>query len=189
MPQEPQIGVYQNQTKNPNFLQTHRFRVVLHRSPNVVYFVQQANLPGMSFGNAVQPTPFVDIPVPGDKMVYQDFVMQFAVDEDMKSYKEIGAWMTGLSYPKQLGQYADLAASVEGIRSDISLMILDSASNVQHIVRFHNAYPYSISDITFDTRADDTQIALATANFKYLFWEFEEVNASTSTVTEVDRRN
>src|SRR4051812_15476237 len=119
-------GAAQNQPQNINFLATHRFRVVLNRAPNVTYFVQEANLPGINMGNATQPTPFVDLPVPGDKLKFEDFTITFPVDEDMRNYKEIASWLVGLGFPKQYGQFKELYDSFEGPRSDISLMILDS---------------------------------------------------------------
>lgn len=189
MPLNPTIGVYQNQPTNVNFLSTHRFRVVLRRAPSLVYFVQECNLPGMSMGNATYPNPLVDIPVPGDKVKYDPFIMTFPVDEDMKTYREVADWFIGLGFPKQFGQYKDLAQSFDGIRSDISLMILDSAHQPQHIVNFIDAFPISISDIHFDTKATDSIIPLVTATFLYTYWEFDDVNANTTTVTPADRIN
>lgn len=183
------IGAYQNQPANINFLNTHRFRVVLRRAPSMVYFVQEANLPAMGMGNATYPTPLLDLPIPGDKVKYEDFVMTFPVDEDMKNYREIAEWMIGLGFPKNFGQYKDLAESFDGIRSDISLMILDSAHNPQHAIRFVDAFPVYMSEIHFDTKATDSVIPVVSATFKYSYWEFESVNAGSTTVTPADHYN
>ena len=181
------IGVWQNQPPNPNFLNTHRFRVVLRRAPSIVYFVQECNLPGISMGNATQPTPFTDVPVPGDKVQFSEFTMSFPIDEDMKNYKEIANWIIGLGVPKQFGQYKDLTQHIEGIQSVVTLMILDSNSNPQHIVNFEGAFPVSLSEIGFSTMSVDTVIPIVTATFKYAYWQFDEVNADTDTVTQADR--
>jgi hypothetical protein len=183
------IGAYQNQPTNINFLATHRFRVILQRAPSVVYFVQECNLPAMGMGNAVYPNPFVDIPVPGDKIRYEDFIMTFPVDEDMKNYRELADWFVGLGFPKQFGQYADLKNSYAGLRSDINLMILDSAHQPQHIVRFVDAFPVYISQIQFSTTVNDVVIPLVSATFKYSYWQFDEVNVGTDTVTKADLLN
>ena len=183
------IGAYQNQPTNANFLATHRFRIVLHRAPNLVYFVQEANLPAMGMGNATYPTPFVDIPIPGDKVRYEDFVMTFPVDEDMRNYREIADWFIGLGFPKEFGQYAALKESLPGTRSDISLMILDSNHQPQHNIRFIDAFPIYISQIQFSTTVDDVAIPTVSATFKYSYWQFDEVNANSGIITTADLNN
>jgi T4-like virus tail tube protein gp19. len=139
-------------------------------------------------GNASQPTPFVNMPVPGDKIEYQDFWMMFSVDEEMKNYREIANWIVGLGFPRQFGQYAELNNSIDSIVADISLFILDSDHQPQHIVYFYNAFPVSLTDITFDTKAQDTVIPMVTATFKYSYWQLDDVNAGTTTMTPADRQ-
>ena len=151
----PGLGIAQNQPTDLNFLATHRFRVVLWRAPAIQYFCQETNLPGMAMGSASQPTPFVDIPHPGDKIVFEDFVMTFPVDENMQNYREIATWIIGLGFPRQYGQYAEIAQSKIGIKSDIGLIILDSNFQPNHTVIFHDAFPTALSGINFDTKVTD----------------------------------
>ena len=158
----------------------------MRRAPNVVYWVQSCNLPGFGMGNPLQPNPFVDVPVPGDKIVWQDFSITFPVDEEMKNYREIADWIVGLGFPKQFGQYKDLKNSIDDIESDIGLIILDSNHQPLHVVKFVGAFPTNISDIVFDTKAEDTVVPSVTANFKYAYWQFDEVNVGTTTLTQAD---
>ena len=178
---DPKVGALQNQPTDVNFLITNRFRLVLRRAPSLVYFVQKCNLPGFSMGNPVQPSPFIDLPVPGDKIQYSDLNVTFPVDEQMKNYREIADWMIGLGFPKEWGQYVDIDTSVDGITSDIGLIIQDAKYNPLHTVTFYNAFPWSITDIDFDTQAEDTVIPSVTVVFKYSAWKFDEVNAWTTT--------
>jgi len=174
---QPQgIGDVQNQPSNLNFLATHRFRLVIWRAPTVQYFTQEANLPGMAMGNATQASPFVDIPQQGDKIRYEDFTMTFPVDMNMRNYKEIATWIVALGFPSSYGQFAQIDQSQIGIKSNINLIILDAQQNPQHNIIIHDAFPYAISGINFDTKATDTQIPLVTCSFKYTSWEFDEVN-------------
>ena len=39
-----------------------QFRFILNQIPTVQFFVQTANIPGISLGEAVIPTPYKDIP-------------------------------------------------------------------------------------------------------------------------------
>jgi hypothetical protein len=183
MPTNPSIGVYQNQPTDINFLNTHRFRIVLRRAPSVVYFVQECNLPAMSLGAAIQPTPFVNIPRPGDKLQYEDLSITFPVDQDMGNYREIADWMVGLGFPQEFGQYNDLEHTTDGIYSEIYLLILDSSNNVAHTAKFTGCFPTYLSQIQFRTTETDTVIPMVTATFKYQMWSLDEVNEGSTTIT------
>jgi hypothetical protein len=187
MPTQP-IGMVQNQPTDINFLNTHRFRLILSRAPNLKYFVQKCNLPAITVGNATQNTPFLDIPIGSAKIQYADLVCSFPVDEQMGNYKEIADWMIGINFPKEFGQYEDLIKG-EGVYSDIALMVLDSNHQPIHVVKFRNAFPVSLSEIDFDSTVTDTVIPLVTVTFKYMLFEFDEVNADSTTVTQADELN
>lgn len=165
------LGAFENQPTNINFLALHRFRVIIKRIPNVVYFCQEANLPGVTVGAASQSTPFVDIPRPGDKCQFEDLTITFPVDEDFKNYMEIFKWITALGFPKKFDQYKRLATGPDGVYSEISLLILDSESNVSHTINFKGAFPTGLSGISFNVKEQDVSIPLATATFKYEQWE------------------
>ena len=59
-------------------------------------------------GTAIQPSYLKDIPVPGDKVLYDDLNVRFLVDEKMENYLAIHKWITGLGYPESIGQYRQL---------------------------------------------------------------------------------
>ncbi len=180
---------YPKQPVNPNFLNTNRFKVILQRAPNLVYYAQEANLPGMGIGTAPQSTPFVDIYRPGDKLRYEEFRMTFPVDEDMLNYKEIAQWLVGLSFPKEFGQYLDLKNG-SGTVSDVTLMILDSNYNLSHTVNFRDAFPISLSEIQFNTTSDRPVQAQVTAVFKYTYYELDQdVNQDSTSITQADSLN
>ena len=44
-----------------------QFRFSIIKLPKVEYFATAANIPGITLGQANQPTPLKDIPIPGDK--------------------------------------------------------------------------------------------------------------------------
>lgn len=171
--QPPGLGAVQNQPVNINFLATHRFRVALWRSPSVEYFVQECNLPGMGMGTASQPTPFTDIPHPGDKIQFEDFTMVFPVDEDMRNYKEIATWILANGFPRDYGQFAEIR-NAKLIKSNISVIVLGAQQEPVHSIVIYDAFPVSISGIQFDTKVSDTMIPLCSATFKYTFFQIDE---------------
>ena len=72
-------NAYQRQIKNRNFLAPTGFKLVLNRSPKVAFFSNAANLPGITLGEAIQPTYLKDIPTPGDKIVFDEFILNVGV--------------------------------------------------------------------------------------------------------------
>jgi hypothetical protein len=178
-PTEQLIGVIKRQPKNPNFLHTHRFRMVMHRTPATIYFMQEVNLPGISTGAPIQPTPFVDIPHHGDKLVFEDLTISFAVDEDMKNYREIWDWMNGLTFPQKFEQHKALVDSMYGKTTDILLVILNSNYNAQHYIMFRGAWPVSLGGLQFNTKDQDVAVQPVQATFKYAYYEFLDIENIT----------
>ena len=84
------------------------FKLILTKTPKVDFLCQSANIPSISMGTAIQPSYLKDIPVPGDKVLYDDMNVRFLVDEKMENYLAIHKRSTGLGYPESLGQYNQL---------------------------------------------------------------------------------
>ena len=87
---------------NRNFLSPTGFKFTLQRSPKVAYFCNQANIPSLDLGVAIQPTYLKDIPTPGDKIDFGDLNIRFLVDEDLGNYMELQKWIRGLGFPESL---------------------------------------------------------------------------------------
>ena len=97
-----QLNLNDRQIKNRNFLSPTGFKFTLSRAPKVAFFSNSANIPGLNFGVAIQPTYLKDIPTPGDKIEFEDFTLRFLVDEDLSNYMQIQNWIRGLGYPDSL---------------------------------------------------------------------------------------
>ena len=66
---------YQRQIDNRNYMSPLGFKLILSKTPKVDFLCQSANIPGISMGTAVQPSYLKDIPVPGDKVLYEDLTI------------------------------------------------------------------------------------------------------------------
>ena len=88
-----------------------QFRFKCSKLPTVEFFCQSANIPGISIGSASMPTGLKDIPIPGEKVSYQDLAISFLVDENLNNYKEIHDWIIALGFPQNHTQFADLQAA------------------------------------------------------------------------------
>jgi hypothetical protein len=163
-----------------NFLSPINFQFFIKKCPRVDFFVTSVNLPGLSMASPEQATPFINIPHAGDHINYSELVVSFKVDEQLVNYLEIDSWLTSLGFPENYDQYKKLAdkplISAEGLKSDATLLILDSNKNASVECLFTEAFPISLSDIQFDVAQTDVNYVEATATFQYINRIISKVN-------------
>lgn len=164
-----------------NPLQSNGFMLNVQRLPKVKYFCQQANLPGMQLGAPEQANPFAMAPIPGEMLSFDQFSIQFLIDEDMANYKSISDWMRGLGFPEDNQQYADMlaasqvATNTELVKnySDATMDILDSSNKMTKRIIFKDMFPISIEGLTFESTTTDTTYLVGNATFRFTDWKFE----------------
>ena len=170
---------FEKQIQNRNYLSPIGFRFSLVKAPKVSFFSNTAQIPGLTLNEATQPTYLKDIPVPGDKMEFQDFTLRFLIDEDLENYMQIQRWMRGLGYPENVGEFGEMQAndpSGEGlITSDATLLIYNSSFNVNTKIHFKDVFPVSLSPVEFDATMTDVDYVTAEVVFKYSIYDIEVV--------------
>jgi len=166
------------------------FKLIITKTPKVDFLCQSANIPSISMGTAIQPTYLKDIPVPGDKVLYDDLSIRFLVDEKMENYLAIHKWITGLGYPENLGQYDQLRKDDRRTDgrvgddgdpryfefSDATLQILNSNYKPSVLINFKDAFPVSLSTLDFDVTARDYSYFTAEVTFKYTIYNITDPN-------------
>ena len=164
------------------------FKLVLTKTPKVDFLCQSANIPSISMGTAIQPSYLKDIPVPGDKVLYDDLTVSFLVDEKMENYLAIHKWITGLGYPESRGQYDQLRKddnrtdSIIGDDgdpryfefSDATLQVLSSIYRPSVLINFKDAFPISLSTLDFDVTTRDYNYFTAQVTFKYTIYNITD---------------
>ena len=83
-----------------------QFKFQIQKLPKVEYFCTSVNLPAVSISEVKQPTPFVDVPLPGTTLSYETLNMTFLVDENLENLQEIHGWIRGLGFPESYTEYA-----------------------------------------------------------------------------------
>lgn len=171
------------QPSNLNFLSPLGFRFVIQRLPNVNYFCQNVIVPSVSIQGIDIPTPLASIPYPGGRLTFEPLTLRFRVDEDLKNYIEIYNWLVGLGHPVSLDQTRQLSASsatpslkvgsAASYVSDASLVILTSHKNPNYLVSFRDVFPISLTELQFDSTAQDVNYLEASVTFRYLRYDFE----------------
>ena len=178
-----------SQIENRNFLSPTGFKFTLTRAPKAAFFCNQANIPDLNLGVAVQPSYLKDIDLPGDKIAFGDLTLRFMVDENLENYMELQNWIRGLGYPESIQQFRDLQKTTvidethysqrsEQIYSDGTLQILTSSSIPNFQVRFTDLFPYSLGTLVFDATQTDIQYFTADISFKYTIYNITDLSGN-----------
>ena len=182
------VSPFDKQIANRNYMSPLGFKLILTKTPKVDFLCQSANIPSISMGTAIQPSYLKDIPVPGDKVLYDDLNVRFLVDEKMENYLAIHKWMTGLGYPESIGQYSQLKKDdnrTDGLvddkgdplyfqYSDATLQVLNSNYKPSVLINFKDAFPISLSTLDFDVTTRDYNYFTAEVTFKYTIYNITD---------------
>ena len=182
------VSPFDKQIANRNYMSPVGFKLVLTKTPKVDFLCQSANIPSISMGTAIQPSYLKDIPVPGDKVLYDDLTVSFLVDEKMENYLAIHKWITGLGYPESRGQYDQLRKddnrtdSIIGDDgdpryfefSDATLQVLNSNYKPSVLINFKDTFPISRSTLDFDVTTRDYNYFTAQDTFKYTIYNITD---------------
>lgn len=169
-------------TPSTNYLKPNSFKFQIAKLPNVTYTCQSANLPPVQLGAALQTSPFVDIPHPGDKINFGEFTIRFLINEDMSNYKEIYDWIASMGTPsrgEQWGKLNNRASVFEGENyqsnfSDASLIVVNSNNNPVVRLNFQDLFPVSIEGLDFDLTTQGMEYFVGIASFRYKLFTIEQ---------------
>jgi len=171
-----------------------QFRFMLNQLPKVEFFTTATNLPGITLSNAVQNTPFKDIPMPGNKLDYGDLEVTFICDEYLENYTSLHEWMLAFGFPKNREQFSTFrsttsnaptdtrgsnkdigvtsaSTALKGMFSDATLTILSNKNNPIVEVRYADIFPTALTGLDLNQNATDVEYLSATATFKYKLYE------------------
>jgi hypothetical protein len=168
--------------ENINPLTSNGFRFNISKLPEVDFFCQQVNLPGIMLGSPEFGTPFMQTPIPGETLTYDNLTIQFLIDEGMVNYQAIYNWIVALGFPQSYDQYINFVnedqrnTTNELMRnfSDGVLQILNSSNNVVKTIQFRDMFPTAIESLTFDSTLGDVQYLIGSATFRFGYYEFLE---------------
>ena len=159
-----------------SYLKPNSFKFLIARAPNVTYTCQSANLPQIALGAAMQVTPFVDIPHPGDKVQFGEFTIRFLINEDMSNYMELYNWIKSIGVPSAGDDWNSVMESrvsafsgdnYNKVFSDGQLLVLDSNNNVTTVLAFQDIFPISVEGLDFDITTSGMEYFVGVASFRY----------------------
>jgi hypothetical protein len=156
---------------NRNFFSPIQAEFTVRKLPNVNFFCQRVNIPGLSGRSVNQPTPFSNIRLSGDHLDYHELEVTFKIDENLTNYLEVSEWIIRNNYPNDYEQYrrhkSNMVWDQEKVTSDGSVIFLNSKSIPKLECVVQNLFPVALSDIVVDTTLQDVDYLTATVRFAY----------------------
>ena len=176
-----------------------QFKFNIHQLPKVEFFTTAANIPEITLGELVIPTPFKAIPILGDQLTFGNLSVSFIVDEYLENYKQIHNWLIGIGFPKSKQQFVDFRKSGSNLPgvgdggntdigdvgtpiadrhfySDATLTILTNKNNPVVEVRFSDIFPVSLSGLDYTQNVTDVEYLIATIDFRYKLYEMISIS-------------
>jgi hypothetical protein len=152
--------------KNTNLLQPTKYTVSFPEISDTIYFCQKVNIPGVTITELTQVTPNLDLFVPGTKIAYGNFDMEFLVNEDLSSWLFIHNWMRGIT--------TDMGYRTQP-KAEAILTVFSNQNNPKIRIKYQGIFPLSVSDIQFDTTQSAEEHMYATASFKINYFDIERL--------------
>ena len=173
-----------------------QFRFLINQLPKVQYFTVAANIPGLTLSENQYDTPLKNIPLPGEKLEFEDLNITFIVDENLENYIEMNKWITAIGFPKDRSQFRDFRSATSNVASatrgestdigdvkpstperamysDAVMSILTNKNNPVVECRFADVFPTSLSGLTYSQNQTDVDYLTAEVNFKYQIYEIK----------------
>ena len=158
------------QPTSTNYLYQTFYKFQMRRLPKVNYFMQKVSLPDFASGGPIeQPTRFVPVKHPNKNVSFENLTIEFLVDENLENWRELYDWMRTIYL---VNNYEKFESETSTHFTEGSILLLNSAMNVNKEIRFHNLLPISLSGIDFDSTDTDLSPRIATATFAFDFYEF-----------------
>ena len=159
---------------NTDLLQSAKYIFSIPRLTSTQFFCQSVNVPGVSMGTKEQPTPFMDLNIPGDKLNYEELRIEFLLDEELYSWITIHDWIRGITFPtdfdeyknlKHLSRYSEISTFPQ--YADAELTTLSAFNQPKIKFKFIELFPLSVSGFDMDIRVGSEKTMTASATFKY----------------------
>lgn len=167
-----------------SYLKPNSFRFQIKRTPNTTYTCQSIQLPSITLGAAMQNTPFVDVPHPGDKVAFGELTIRYLVNEDMSNYLELYKWLTeiggaygGTDWDRAMSNRNSVFQDGDYNKaySDAALVLLDSNNNATTVFNFEDLFPVSVDGLEFDLTTSGMEYFVGSATFRFKLFKVKSL--------------
>tara|TARA_Y100000310_G_scaffold52001_1_gene47860 strand:- start:1662 stop:2216 length:555 start_codon:yes stop_codon:yes gene_type:complete len=175
---------------NLSYLSPIGFKFQLSKFPEVNYFCQSANIPGISIGQIELPTPTSTGYMAGDEVAFEELTISFVIDENMKNWLSIYDWIIALGVPTMGDRKALSKLQSEGAeRTSAVLTVLTGAMNAQLNFYFNEVWPLNLSSIEFNSTSTEVDYVTANVSFRYDNYRVENLLNNESSFEGTRQQN
>lgn len=166
-----------------SLLQKYNYTLVFDRVVDTVFYAQEVQVPGVKLGAVPVPSFTNDVPIPGDKLEFeQEFLIQFVLDENIRAYRSVYQWLVQIRSPistdtHQLLRYPQLQRPLfdpnkppRGCYSDARLVI--RGGNGQEVAHYHfvDCFPTGLPGFMLKSTEDGNEPTPVQASFAYSYF-------------------
>jgi len=173
-------------TINKSILNKNNFKLLIDKVPTVEYYVQQVNIPAISFNEVIEPSGLgVDAYFAGDRVSFETLNVTFLVDEDLQNFKEIYDWMSQIVPLSNTDDYGKLTGSKKhtlgvanqsgdalNLHSQITLVTNTNKNLPNRYFRFYDAFPISLSGIELQS-GSETEPVTCEVQFRFQYYDIK----------------
>ena len=165
---------------NINPLSPNGFMFNIDKLPEMQYFCQSVQIPGLTFGDPILANPFANVPIPGDHLTYDTLQVKFLIDENMENYIAIHNWIVALGFPQSYEQYINYINSNQvAILGELAknyaqatLQILGNTNTPVKVLQFTDLFPIYLETLVFESTKYDVPYLVGSATFSFSYYSF-----------------
>jgi hypothetical protein len=151
-----------------DFFKVSNFHIILKDQFSTELTVQQANIPGITIGTLDMNFQAMHDKRPGDSIEFGDLQIRCHVDEDLKSYMEILKYLFRFTHDPDTN-----VLSVDPCIFDATMLLTTNKNNLQHTIRFHDAWIKSIGDIEVTNASTQDENTTMDLVIPFVYFDFE----------------
>lgn len=152
-------------TKNFNPAVGSSFLLELPNNPGINYFVQTAEVPGLTMGGIDTPYKNHQGVQPSNRIDFDPLNVTFLVDENWNNWWSLLLWM----YKIRTGK-----VSINDEMVDITLHLVNTNKNLNKRLKFFGAFPTMVSSMQLDSTNIESNVLVCSATFRYQYYEMIE---------------
>ncbi len=152
------------------------FEVTFDRIKSTVFYCQEVTIPTMNISQVRISQGAFDVPIPGDKMTYDDsWSITVILDENNEAYQVVHDWMWAIRSPMGLTEHK----IVKDCLSDAVVTL--KGNNQQVIGRYHfvDCFPISLPGPVHKTTSSEDEQMTIQISFSFTRFKYERVGYPT----------
>lgn len=166
-----------------NFPVVTNFRLYIPECPLLSELAQDVTIPAITLNPAEVFTRTGDYGQPGEKLVFTELDIGFAMDEYYDVYAEVYSWMNRMAGMPELQSVEERDRYV--LFCDIELTLLDNKQKMARKFIFHDAWPTALGAIGYDG-AGQAENVRGLVTFEYIAMEIKPDTKNLTNIVNVE---